>query len=85
MPSQNRYREITSTSNCTEFQARRLNIRMRADGEVRSLATLNGTLCAMARMIIMILENNQCADGSVVIPEVLRPYLGGQEKFLPIK
>ena len=85
VPSQNRYREITSTSNCTEFQARRLNIRMRADGEVRSLATLNGTLCAMARMIIMILENNQCADGSVVIPEVLRPYLGGQEKFLPIK
>ena len=85
VPSQKRYREITSTSNCTEFQARRLNIRMREDGEVRPLATLNGTLCAMARMIIMILENNQCADGSVVIPEALRPYLGGREKFLPIK
>jgi len=76
VPSQGRYREITSTSNCTEFQARRLNIRMR-DGEgVRSLATLNGTLCSMARPIIMLLENHQQADGSVYVPVALRPYLG---------
>ncbi len=83
VPSQERYREITSTSNCTEFQARRLNIRLRDADGVRPLATLNGTLCAMARMIIMIFENYQNADGSVTIPEVLRPYLGGREVFEP--
>lgn len=76
VPSQGRYREITSTSNCTEFQARRLNIRMRDGGSVRSLATLNGTLCSMARPIIMLLENHQQADGSVHVPVALRPYLG---------
>ena len=75
-PSQDRYREITSTSNCTEFQARRLGVRMRDGQEIRSAATLNGTLCAMTRMIIMVLENYQQADGSVVVPKVLRPYLG---------
>ena len=79
VPSQDRYREITSTSNCTEFQARRLNIRQRDAQGVRPLATLNGTLCSMARPIIMILENHQQADGSVRIPEALRPYLGGRE------
>ena len=85
VPSQGRYREITSTSNCTEFQARRLNIRMR-DGEgVRPLATLNGTLCAMTRMIIMLLENHQQADGSVHIPPALRPFMGGMEKMEPKK
>ena len=83
VPSQERYREITSTSNCTEFQARRLNIRLRDADGVRPLATLNGTLCAMARMIIMIFENFQNADGSVTIPDVLRPYLGGREVFEP--
>ncbi|MEL4503450.1 serine--tRNA ligase [Luteococcus sp. H138] len=83
LPTQNRYREITSTSNCTEFQARRLNIRQRKDGEVSPLATLNGTLCAMTRMIIMLLENHQQADGSVHIPEALRPYMGGLEKLTP--
>lgn len=83
VPSQDKYREITSTSNCTEFQARRLNIRMRDGKQVSPLATLNGTLCAMARMIVMIFENYQQADGSVVIPEVLRPYLGGREIFKP--
>ncbi len=83
LPTQNKYREITSTSNCTEFQARRLNIRMR-DGEgVRSAATLNGTLCAMTRMIIMLLENHQQADGSIYIPAALRPYLGGLEYLRP--
>ncbi|MDR2620471.1 MAG: serine--tRNA ligase [Propionibacteriaceae bacterium] len=83
VPSQGRYREITSTSNCTEFQARRLNIRMRDAAGVRPIATLNGTLCAMARMIIVILENHQQADGSVVVPEKLRPYLGGIETLTP--
>ncbi len=83
LPTQNRYREITSTSNCTEFQARRLNIRGRFADGVRPLATLNGTLCAMTRMIIMLLENHQQADGSVRVPEALRPYLGGQEFLRP--
>ncbi len=76
LPTQGKYREITSTSNCTEFQARRLNIRTRTPDGVRSLSTLNGTLCAMTRTIIMILENHQQADGSVRVPEVLRHYLG---------
>ncbi|MFT8394533.1 serine--tRNA ligase [Propionibacterium sp.] len=84
VPSQGRYREITSTSNCTEFQARRLNIRLREGKQVRPLATLNGTLCAMSRMILMILENYQQADGSVVVPEVLRGYMGGTEVFHPV-
>jgi seryl-tRNA synthetase len=83
VPSQGRYREITSTSNCTEFQARRLNIRMRTGDQVSSLATLNGTLCSMARPIIMLLENHQQADGSVYVPAALRPYLGGQEYLRP--
>jgi seryl-tRNA synthetase len=76
VPSQGRYRELTSTSNCTEFQARRLNIRMRDSDGVRPLATLNGTLCSMARPIIMLLENHQQPDGSVYVPLALRPYLG---------
>jgi seryl-tRNA synthetase len=84
VPSQGRYREVTSTSNCTEFQARRLNIRMRDEQGVRPLATLNGTLCAMTRMVLVILENYQQADGSVVIPDVLRGYLGGRERFEPV-
>jgi len=84
VPSQGRYREITSTSNCSEFQARRLAIRMRDPEQgVTSAATLNGTLCAMARMIIVILENNQRPDGSVVVPEALRPYLGGLDVLTP--
>jgi seryl-tRNA synthetase len=83
LPTQDRYREITSTSNCTDFQARRLNIRARFDGGTAPVATLNGTLCAMTRTIIMILENHQQADGSVRIPEALRPYLGGREALTP--
>ena len=83
VPSQGKYREITSTSNCTEFQARRLGIRIRDDEGIHSAATLNGTLCAMTRMIILILENNQQPDGSVIIPEVLRPYLG-EEVLRPL-
>jgi seryl-tRNA synthetase len=84
LPTQDKYREITSTSNCTEFQARRLNIRMRDGDGVRSLATLNGTLCAMTRVIIMLLENHQQADGSVYVPAALRPYLGGLDYLRPL-
>ena len=83
LPTQDKYREITSTSNCTEFQARRLNIRMRDGDGVRSVATLNGTLCAMTRVIIMLLENHQQADGSVYVPAALRPYLDGMEYLRP--
>ena len=85
LPTQQRYREITSTSNCTEFQSRRLNIRTRVKGQVQPVATLNGTLCSMARPIIMILENHQQADGSVRLPEALRPYMGGREFLTPVK
>ena len=84
IPSQNRYREITSTSNCTTFQARRLNIRMRSAAGTEPLATLNGTLCAMTRTIILLLENHQLADGSVRVPQALRPYLGGRELLTPV-
>jgi seryl-tRNA synthetase len=83
VPTQDRYREITSTSNCTDFQARRLNIRARFDSGTAPVATLNGTLCAMTRTIITILENHQQADGSVRVPEALRPYLGGREALTP--
>ena len=79
VPSQQTYRELTSTSNCTTFQARRLNIRYRKeDGKTATLATLNGTL-ATTRWLVAILENHQQADGSIRIPEALRPYLGGVE------
>lgn len=78
IPTQGAYREVTSTSNTTQFQARRLKIRMRKDGNTSPLATLNGTLCAMPRIIVAILENHQQADGSVTIPVALRPYLGGR-------
>jgi seryl-tRNA synthetase len=78
IPTQDAYREITSTSNTTEFQARRLKIRMRKDGQPGPLATLNGTLCAMPRIIVALLENHQQSDGSVTIPVALRPYLGGR-------
>ena len=83
LPTQDRYREITSTSNCTEFQARRLNVRARFEGGMGPVATLNGTLCAMTRTIIMILENHQQADGSVRLPAALRPFLGGREALTP--
>ncbi len=84
IPTQGRYREVTSTSNCTTFQSRRLNIRMRSkSGAPHPLATLNGTLIAMPRVIVALLENHQSADGSVAIPEALRPYLGGRDRLLP--
>jgi seryl-tRNA synthetase len=84
IPTQGKYREITSTSNCTDFQARRLGIRGRFEEGVRPVATLNGTLCAVPRIIIAILENHQQPDGSVRIPEALRPYLGGREFLTPV-
>jgi seryl-tRNA synthetase len=75
IPTQGKYREVTSTSNCTSFQARRLNIRLRDSEGTRPLATLNGTLVAVPRTIVAILENHQQADGSVVVPAALQPYL----------
>ncbi|MFM9150994.1 MAG: serine--tRNA ligase [Candidatus Planktophila sp.] len=76
IPTQSAYREVTSTSNCTEFQARRLNIRYK-DGEgTKAVATLNGTLVAIPRMIVAILENHQNADGTVNVPPALQPFLG---------
>ncbi|HET9944889.1 MAG TPA: serine--tRNA ligase [Actinomycetes bacterium] len=84
VPTQGRYREVTSTSNCTTFQARRLKIRMKDESGVRPLATLNGTL-ATTRWIVAILENHQQADGSVVVPVALRPFMGGREVLEPVK
>ncbi|BFO22911.1 hypothetical protein SHKM778_92990 [Streptomyces sp. KM77-8] len=84
IPTQGKYRELTSTSDCTEYQSRRLSIRVREDKKVRPLATLNGTLCAVPRTIVAILENHQQADGSVRVPKVLRPYLGGREILEPV-
>jgi len=75
VPTQNTYRELTSTSNCTTFQGRRLQTRYRDEnGKAQVAATLNGTL-ATTRWLVAILENNQQADGSVVVPEALRPFV----------
>ena len=85
VPTQDAYRELTSTSNCTTFQARRLNVRYRKeDGKTATVATLNGTL-ATTRWLVAILENHQQEDGSVRIPVALRPYLGGAEVIEPKK
>ncbi|MEU5810794.1 serine--tRNA ligase [Streptomyces sp. NPDC047718] len=84
IPTQGKYRELTSASNCDGFQARRLSIRVRDGKKTQPLATLNGTLCAVPRTIVAILENHQQADGSVRVPAVLRPYLGGREVLEPI-
>jgi seryl-tRNA synthetase len=85
VPSQQAYRELTSTSNCTTFQARRLNIRYRDEqGKPRIAATLNGTL-ATTRWLVAIMENHQLPDGSVRVPVALRPYLGGREVLEPRK
>lgn len=84
IPTQGKYRELTSASNCDSFQARRLSVRMREDRKVRPLATLNGTLCAVPRTIVALLENHQLPDGSVRVPEMLRPYLGGRETLEPV-
>jgi seryl-tRNA synthetase len=83
LPSQERWLELTSTSNCTDFQARRLGIRHRTADGVRPAATLNGTLCAIGRTIAVLLEVHQREDGSVHVPAALRPYLGGVEELTP--
>ena len=82
IPTQGAYREVTSTSNCTEFQARRLNIRYRDEDGTKHVATLNGTLVAIPRMIVAILENHQQPDGSVKVPAALQPFLG-VDRLLP--
>ena len=76
VPTQGEYREVTSTSNCTQYQARRLNIRYKEDGVTKPVATLNGTLVAVPRTIVAILENHQQKDGSVKVPTALVPFLG---------
>jgi seryl-tRNA synthetase len=81
IPSSNEYRELTSTSNCTEFQSRRLKIRTRLNDKTNYVATLNGTLLAVTRTIVAVLENHQQNDGSVNIPIALQPYLKNKEKF----
>jgi seryl-tRNA synthetase len=75
LPGQKKYRELTSCSNCTDYQARRLSARFRTDRGIEAMHTLNGTATAVGRTLIAILENFQRADGSVVVPEVLNPYL----------
>jgi seryl-tRNA synthetase len=79
VPSQNRYREIASCSRCGDYQARRMNARFRkADGKTAYLHTLNGSGLPTGRTLLAILENFQCADGTVRIPPVLQPYMGGK-------
>ena len=82
LPSQSRYMEVTSTSNCTTFQARRLGVRERVDSGTAPVATVNGTI-GTTRWIVALLENHQRPDGSVRVPEALRPYLGGLESLTP--
>lgn len=83
LPTQQRFMEVTSTSNCTTYQARRLNCReKREDGQIYPVATLNGTL-ATTRWLVAMLENHQQADGSVRIPAALQPYLGGRQELIP--
>ena len=82
LPTQQRWMEVTSTSNCTTYQARRLAVRERRDGRTSPVATLNGTL-ATTRWIVAILENHQRSDGAVVVPAGLRPYMGGLEAIEP--
>ncbi|MGD9958665.1 serine--tRNA ligase [Nocardioides sp.] len=84
IPTQGRYRELTSTSNCTDFQTRRLDTRGRFGDEVRPVATLNGTLVAIPRTIVAILETHQRADGSVRVPVALQPYLQGRSVLEPV-
>jgi seryl-tRNA synthetase len=87
LPSYNDYKEISSCSNCGDFQARRASIKFRSPGEFkgsRLCHTLNGSGLAVGRTLVAVLENYQQADGSVVVPEVLRPYMGGQEVILPV-
>lgn len=81
-PVDGMYRELTSCSNCTDFQARNLNIRVRRkDGKVEIVHTLNGTAVSLARSLVAVIEHHQTQDGKLRVPEVLRPYLGGREEL----
>lgn len=82
LPGQGRYRELTSCSNCTDYQARRLECRVRFEGGNRTAHTLNGTACAIGRTLIALLENHQRKDGSVPLPESLHPYLPEERRVL---
>ena len=84
LPSQQRWLELTSTSNCTDFQARRLGVRSRGGDGLAPVATLNGTLCAIGRTIAVLLEVHQRGDGSVHVPPALRPWLAAREELLPL-
>ena len=84
LPSQERWMEVTSTSNCTTYQARRLGIRERGASGTEAVATVNGTI-GTTRWIVALLENHQQADGSVYVPPILRPYLGGLEVLEPAR
>ncbi|MEQ1641378.1 MAG: aminoacyl--tRNA ligase-related protein, partial [Novosphingobium sp.] len=85
LPGQDTYREISSVSNCGDFQARRMNTRYRPDGakSTEFVHTLNGSGLAVGRTLVAVLENYQQADGSVTVPEVLLPYMGGIERLVP--
>ncbi len=86
IPAQNTYREISSCSNCEDFQARRMGARYKGkDGKVHYIHTLNGSGVAVGRCLVAVIENYQNADGSITVPEVLRPYMGGLEKITPAK
>ena len=86
LPSQQTYREISSVSNCGDFQARRMNARYKPEGEkqTRFLHTLNGSGLAVGRTLVAVLENYQQEDGSVIVPEVLAPYMGGLTRLRPL-
>ena len=86
LPGQDRYREISSCSNCWDFQARRMRARFRPNGEkgTEFVHTLNGSGLAVGRAMIAIIENYQNSDGSITVPDALRAYMGGLEKIEPV-
>ncbi len=83
IPSQQAYREVTSCSNYTDFSARRMGTRFKGDSGVDFVHTLNGTACAIGRTLLAIFENHQLPDGTISVPEVLRPWCGGLEVIEP--
>ena len=82
LPGENTFREISSCSNCGDFQARRMNARFKKDNNNIFVHTLNGSGLAVGRTLIAILENYQTEDGNIIIPEALRKYFNNQEKFI---
>jgi len=84
LPAQDTYREISSVSNCEAFQARRMQTRFRnAQGKTEMVHTLNGSGLAVGRTLVAVLENYQQADGSVLVPEALRPFMDGTDRLVP--